>query len=270
MADVNISSWCPINIIGWNKVFDLLNCRLFQKPRRSVMWKRNMDTMDTNIFLKAHYVVLFAMTTFFLIPAIGHAAAENVAVTPQQQMAVQPGASNPTPEQLHQELRALKATMEKALNSMDIDTVIANVTDDIVFTTMNGDVARGRDEIRKYFEVMMKGAQPRVTSLRAHFEADDLSHLYGNNVAISFGSSKDHYTLANGDAFDVKARWSGTMVRRDGRWLIANFHYSTNMFDNPVLDAQRKFLLIGAAGVGTVLMLVSFLIGRARGKRLVK
>lgn len=116
----------------------------------------------------------------------------------------------------------------------------------------------------------MKGPHPRVTSLRAHFEADDLSNLYGNNVAVSFGSSKDHYTLANGDAFDVSARWSGTMVRRDGRWLIANFHYSTNMFDNPVLEAQRKFMLIGAAGVGGVLMLLFFFIGRARGKRLAK
>ena len=231
------------------------------------MWKRKMNI---NILLKARYVVFSTMTAFFLIPMIGHAAAEGAAVTPQQQVPVQQDTGNPTPEQLHYELRALKATMEKALNAMDIDTVIANVTDDIVFTTMNGDVARGRDEIRKYFEIMMKGPRPRVTSVRAHFEADDLSHLYGNNIAVSFGSSKDHYTLANGDAFDVNARWSGTMVRRDGRWLIANFHYSTNMFDNPVLDAQRKFLLIGAAGVGTVLMFVSFLIGRARGKRLAK
>lgn len=245
------------------------------------MSKRNMDI---NHFLKARYAapssscfflqaksilsgLLFA---FFLVPALVHAEAESGAVVTQQAAPAQPDQADPTPEQLHQELRALKATMEKALNGMDIDTIIANVTEDVVFTTMNGDVARGRNDIRKYFEVMMKGPNPRVTSLRAHFEADDLSHLYGNNVAVSFGSSKDHYTLANGDAFDVSARWSGTMVRHDGRWRIANFHYSTNMFDNPVLDAQRKIMLIGAAGTSAVLMLVAFLIGRARGKRLGK
>lgn len=184
--------------------------------------------------------------------------------------AMQPAAAAPTPEQLHEELRALKATMEKALNEMDIETVIANVTEDVVFTTMNGDVARGREGIRKYFETMMKGPKPRVKSVRAKFEADDLSHLYGNDMAISFGSSKDQYTLAGGESFAVDARWSGTMVRRDGRWLIASFHYSTNMFDNPVLAAQRKVMLAAAIGVAVVAALIAFFVGRARGRKLVK
>lgn len=205
---------------------------------------------------------LFPLTTY----------AEAYAADAQAQPLVLPGpaVAEPTPEQLHQELRVLKATMEKALNEMDIETVIANVTEDVVFTTMNGDVARGRGGIRKYFETMMKGPNPRVISVRAKFQADDLSHLYGNDLATSFGSSKDHYTLSGGESFDVSARWSGTMVRRDGRWLIANFHYSTNMFDNPVLDAQRKVMLLIAAGIAGVLMLIAFFVGRARGLKRAK
>lgn len=206
----------------------------------------------------------------FLFPVAAHA--EDAAADTQAQPLVmpQPAVDEPTPEQLHQELRVLKATMEKALNEMDIETVIANVTEDVVFTTMNGDVARGRDGIRKYFETMMKGPNPRVISVRAKFEADDLSRLYGRDFATSFGSSKDHYTLARGESFVVEARWSGTMVRRAGRWLIANFHYSTNMFDNPVLDAQRKVMLLVATGVAGVLMLIAFFVGRARGLKRAK
>lgn len=206
----------------------------------------------------------------FLISVAAYAKAETADAQAQQPVIPQPAVSEPTPEQLHQELRVLKETMEKALNEMDIETVIANVTEDVVFTTMNGDVARGRDGIRKYFETMMKGPNPRVISVRAKFEADDLSHLYGKDFATSFGSSKDHYTLAGGKSFVVDARWSGTMVRRDGRWLIANFHYSTNMFDNPVLDAQRKVMLLVAASVAGVLMLIAFFVGRARGLKRAK
>ena len=239
---------------------------------------------DDDVFVDVHDLMLSAWMSWssikmaiggfflamFLLPVAAYA--EDTAADAQAQPLVmpQPAVAEPTPEQLHQELRVLKATMEKALNEMDIETVIANVTEDIVFTTMNGDVARGRDGIRKYFETMMKGPNPRVISVRAKFEADDLSRLYGNDLATSFGSSKDHYTLAGGESFVVDARWSGTMVRRDGRWLIANFHYSTNMFDNPVLDAQRKVMLLVASGVAGVLMLIAFFVGRARGLKRAK
>ena len=211
--------------------------------------------------------VRFFVLATFLVPMFAHAEAD---IQPPQPSTATPTSVAPTPEQLHDGLRALKATMEKALNAMDIETVVNNVTEDVVFTTMNGDVARGRDGIKKYFETMMKGPNPRVTSVRAKFEADDLSHLYGNDVAVSFGSSKDQYTLASGESLAVDARWSGTMVRRDGRWLIANFHYSTNMFDNPVLQAQRKLLLIGAAAASVIAALLAFFVGRARGRKLGK
>lgn len=247
------------------------------------MWKRNNCF---NKFQKSGYAILFISTVFshmkkfigslflasLLVSGVVHAEKTNATASAEQLVSTRPGSGSgeSTSEQLHQDLRKLKATMEKALNEMDIDTVIENVTDDVVFTTMNGDVARGRDGIRKYFEAMLKGPNPRVTSLRTQFEADELSHLYGSNMAVAFGSSKDHYSLAGGDVFDVNARWSGTMIRRDGRWLIANFHYSTNMFDNPVLHAQRRFMLLGAVGASVVLMLLSFLVGRAYGRRLNK
>jgi len=180
------------------------------------------------------------------------------------------GAPAPLPaevEKVHDELRALKATMERALNAGDIDAIVANSTEDVVFTTMNGDVARGAAGIHKYFESMMKGDNPRVRKVKAAFEADDLSILHGPDVAVAFGSSKDQYELAGGESFEIAARWSATMVRRDGRWRIANFHYSANVFDNPVLQAQRKVLLGAAAGAGVVLALAGFWAGRRSGRR---
>ena len=170
-------------------------------------------------------------------------------------------------QKAHVELRELKATMERALNSMDMDTIIANVTDDLIFTTMNGDVARGPAGIRKYFETMMKGPNPRVEKVTANFVADDLSNLYGNNVAVAYGSSKDQYQLKGGQNFDINARWSATMVRRNDRWLISNFHYSTNVFDNAILDAQRKYALMIGGAIALALALLGFWLGRTSGRK---
>lgn len=172
----------------------------------------------------------------------------------------------PTDDQLHDGLRALKAHMEKALNERDLDALLARCDEHVVFTTMNGDVVNGKGGIRAYFTKMMEGPDKVVDSIQAKFEPAALSLLYGGDTAIAWGVTDDHYKLANGQDFNVQARWSSAMVLRDGQWYVANFHYSTNMFDNPVLSAQRRYLLLGCGLAALIVGLIGFALGR-RGRR---
>jgi uncharacterized protein (TIGR02246 family) len=167
----------------------------------------------------------------------------------------------------HDALRQLQATMETALNARDLDAIVANVDENVVFTTMNGDVARGRDGVRQYFAKMMEGPDKVVETVTSDFIPDELSIFYGEDTAIAFGGSNDHYVLTDGRKFDIHARWTATLVQKDGRWLVAAFHYSTNVFDNPILTMQRKYLIAGGAGGALVLGLLGFFIGRKTGRR---
>jgi uncharacterized protein (TIGR02246 family) len=191
------------------------------------------------------------------------AAAEDATAVPLAATAATP----PSDEQLHEGLRELKAAMEQALNARDLEAILARVDAQVVFTTMNGDVVTGRDGVRAYFERMLNGPNKVVKSVRVSFVPEALSILHGGDTAISWGSTDDHYELAAGQSFAIQARWSGTMIRREGRWLVANFHYSTNMFDNPVLQTQRRFLLLGGAVAGLVLAAIGFALGRRSGRR---
>lgn len=172
----------------------------------------------------------------------------------------------PTDQELHQGLRRLQAIMEKALNARDIDTIVAHVDERVVFTTMNGDVVRGRKGVRDYFARMMEGPNKVVESVTSHFEADDLSLLHGKGLAVAFGHTNDHYVLVGGEAFDIQARWSGTILRKNGAWRIASFHYSASIFDNPVLDMQRRTLLSLAALAFLLSGGFAFWIGRRQGR----
>lgn len=191
-------------------------------------------------------------------------AAEGAPVAGEQANTAPPA---PSDAELHQGLRGLQATMEKALNARDIDTIIANVDERVVFTTMNGDVVRGHDGIRNYFARMMEGPDKVVESVTSHFEADDLSVLHGKGMAIAFGHTDDHYVLTDGESFDIQARWSGTLLHEGSKWRIASFHYSTNVFDNPVLTMQRNTLLGLSAVAVVVIGLVAFFVGRRLAKR---
>lgn len=180
---------------------------------------------------------------------------------------VLPAAAQEPDADIHNALRALKATMTRALNERDLDTIVANVDPNVVFTTMNNDVRRGPEQIRAYFHEMLTAPGHIVKDVKVSFEADALTTLYGGDAGVAYGSSNDHYELMSGDKFNIRGRWSCTMVKRGDRWLIASFHYSTNVFENPILDRYRSmYVPIGAAGVVAGLI-VGWFIGRMMGRR---
>lgn len=170
-------------------------------------------------------------------------------------------------EPVHQALRELKTTMEKALNARDLDTIVANVDPNVVFTTMNGDVVRGPDQIRAYFEKMLGGTNPVVKTVTVAFDVDELTTLYGGDTGVAYGSSKDHYELTGGSTFDIAGRWSCTMVRNGDRWVVASFHYSADIFRNPILDRLRTLFLAGGIAGAVIALLLGIVIGRRMARR---
>ena len=168
---------------------------------------------------------------------------------------------------VHNALRQLKATMTKALNERDLDTIVANVDPNVVFTTMNNDVRRGPDQIRAYFNEMLTAPGHIVKDVKVSFEADALTTLYGGDTGVAYGTSNDHYELTNGDKFDIKGRWSCTMVKNGDRWVIASFHYSTNVFDNPILDRYKSMYLPIGGGALLAGLIIGWFIGRMMSRR---
>lgn len=215
--------------------------------------------------------VLFALLALLALPALAQEPAPDPAAAAAETEAAAAAETAvpeaPTPDQLHDELRALRVAMETALNDRDLDALVAHVTGDVVFTTMNNDVVAGPDGIRDYFDKMLEGPDRVVDSVTSHFEADALSTLVEDDVAIAVGKSHDRYRLRGGREFEIEGRWTATMVRRDGRWLVAAFHYSTNVFDNPILAAQRKAATWIAVGLGVAMLIVGLLLGRFLARR---
>jgi uncharacterized protein (TIGR02246 family) len=136
---------------------------------------------------------------------------------------------------VHDELRGLMRRLIDAANKSDVDALLDLLDKDVVVTWLNGEVSRGPKQVREYLERMVKGPTAVVKHYDTKPEADDLTHLYGD-TGVVFGHSQDTYVLADGREFVMPMRWSGTVVKKDGKWLIASFHASANAFDNPVLS----------------------------------
>ncbi len=166
----------------------------------------------------------------------------------------------------HEALRALEDDMEQALNARDVDRLLSLVTDDVVFTTIDNDVRVGKRSLRAYYETMLNGPGRAVDRFTTKLDADGPARLVGT-TGLAQGASVDHYVLADGTDFVVHGRWSCTLVKQGEQWLIAALHYSTNAFDNPMLDKVERVSLSIGAGVSVVMLVVGFVLGRVTAGR---
>jgi len=171
------------------------------------------------------------------------------------------------PESLHNELRKMRDDMLAAIARSEFDAILPHLHPNVVFTPMNGEVSRGPQAIRAYFDKMLKGPDAIVKSIRLGVEVDRLADFYGD-TALAFGSSNDQYVLSNGLEFQIQTRWTASLVRENGRWLITAFHSSANAFDNPILQKARQVAMLQWGGIGIAAgALIGVLVARAVGRR---
>ena len=163
----------------------------------------------------------------------------------------------------HAELRALRDSLVDAVNKRDLTRLLSHLHPDVVVTWQDAEVSRRHDGVRAYLTRMLEGPDRIVDEFATTPSVDELTILYGGDTGISFGSSLDHFKLRSGQSLDVRSRWSATLVRQDGRWLIASFHASVNMFDNPLLAGMRRLVY----GAGLIALIVGLAIGWFIGRR---
>ena len=177
-------------------------------------------------------------------------------------------------EETHRQLRALKDGAEAAFNKMGesgstdhLAPLIDYVHDSIVLVAMNGETVIGKDGIRDYFMRTVGGPDPTVASVHHTFDVAALSTLYGDDTAVAHGSSWGRYNLTDGLAFEVDTFWTATMVKEDGRWLLASFQFAPSIFENPLLNKATQMIYIFAAVAGFLGLLLGFWFGRVSGRK---
>lgn len=163
----------------------------------------------------------------------------------------------------HDELRALRDELVAAVNGGNLAAVLRCLHPNVVVTWQNAEVSRGRDGVKAYYERMLNGPSKVVESFAVQPTVDELTLLYGGDTGIAFGRSQDHFVLKGGLDFTLDGRWSATLVRHEGRWVVASFHASTNLFDNVLLRIEQRLKW----WVGAVGLLLGLILGVLWGRR---
>ena len=164
-------------------------------------------------------------------------------------------------------LKTYLSTFESALNNNEIDKIVPLLDKDVVITFVNAEVARGVPEIIKYHEKTLGSSNALLKNYSTKAAISAPARFY-QNTAISTGTARDTYSLANGDVIEMGTIWSVTLAKdeTDSEWKIAQLHFSANPFDNPVMQAINNKLILIALICAVIGLFLGFLIGRLRKK----
>jgi len=170
-------------------------------------------------------------------------------------------AASTSEDAIHDELRALREAMTQAVLEGNTEQQLAHVDDDVVITWQNNQVVRKVAGLREFFQEMNTGEDRVFQGYKVPPTADELSILHGGDTAIAFGSSTPHYKYL-GMEFDLKNRWTATLVKDADQWKIAAYHVSGDISDNPILSIAKRSIYL----VGGVCLIVGFVLGMLLAK----
>jgi ketosteroid isomerase-like protein len=166
----------------------------------------------------------------------------------------------PVEDPAHNELRELRTRIIDAIAGGDVDPVLPYVHTNVVITWQNNEVCRGHEGLRNFFETMGREA---FREYKLPPTPDELTILHGDDTGVSFGRTVAQYRLLGKD-LELESRWTATLVREDDRWLLAGYHISMNVLDNPLLNAAKNTVYLAGGGALVVGLIAGILLGRRR------
>ncbi len=152
---------------------------------------------------------------------------------------------------IHQELRGILATLQSSISDGKYDAMLPILSRDIRATPIDQEVLSSHADVSAYFKKWF-GPGGYLKTLDMKLDADALTELSADKTwGLARGSGLERYTLADGRKYDIKTRWTATLVKdSDGKWRLRAIHLGTNFLDNPILaQAESWIVKMAAAGV---------------------
>lgn len=155
-----------------------------------------------------------------------------------------------------QEIDSIIRTREialQALNSRDFSKIAPYLHPTFTITTVDNQVFHKVPEFEKYWNQQFSDT---IQSIKMALKGDILRTFLSPETVVSSGDAIATFAFKDGNAADMAMRWTAVLQKFQDRWTIQSLHFSSNLLDNPVLNAaQRMRWIIGvAAGIGGFLL----------------
>ena len=137
--------------------------------------------------------------------------------------------------------------IEAGINDQNVERMVAQMTPDATVTWLNAEVSRGHEQIRVYYQRMVKGPERILDKYTTVAKLGEHARFYGD-VAVADGSMQDAFFPVSRKPFELRSRWTSTSAKINGEWKVVSLHLSANVFNNSLLDEAKSAAKLTAGG----------------------
>lgn len=146
-----------------------------------------------------------------------------------------------------------RETALQALNSRDFSQIKPYIHPTFTITTVDNQVFHNVTAFEKYWKKQLAGP---IKNIQMQLQVDDSRTFLSPQIAVYYGDAFSTFYFADGNMAKMNMRWTAVMQKVQNIWMIQSLHFSSNLLDNPVLNAanlQGKMMMT-IAGVGGLVL----------------
>ena len=166
------------------------------------------------------------------------------------------------------ELLKVFREIEASINAQSVDRMVTQMSSDATVTWLNGEVSRGHEEIKGYYNKMVRGEKRILDKYVTAAKVGAPAKFYGNgDVAVADGTTEDEFFPVSRGPFRLSSNWTATCAKFDGQWKVVALHLSANVFTNPLMDEAKGAVWYAASGALAGGFVLGWIMSRFRRRK---
>ncbi|MBD2213121.1 nuclear transport factor 2 family protein [Nostoc linckia FACHB-104] len=155
----------------------------------------------------------------------------------------------------------------QALNTRDFSKIEPYLHPSFTITTVDNQVFHKVPEFEKYWNQQFSTT---IKDIKMQLKEEPVRTFLSPEIDVSTGDAIASFYFKDGKAADMALRWTAVLQKAQDKWTIQSLHFSSNLLDNPVLNATWRWSQTMAAitGIGGFLLgvVVTFVLRRKSGE----
>ncbi|MEH2045207.1 YybH family protein [Nostoc sp.] len=156
------------------------------------------------------------------------------------------------PQEINAILRTQDITLQ-ALNTRDFAKIQPYLHPNFTITTVDNQTFNKVSEFEKYWNQQFSSS---IKDIKMQLKGESLRTFLTPEIDVASGEAIASFSFKDGKAADMALRWTAVLQKLQDKWTIQSLHFSSNLLNNPVLNAAQQLgrILAVAAGVGGFLL----------------
>ncbi len=158
-----------------------------------------------------------------------------------------------------QDINAIIRTRDialQALNTRDFTKIQPYLHPNFTITTVDNQIFHQVPEFEKYWNQQFSSA---IKDIKMQLKGDSVRTFLTPEIDVASGEAMSttgyayaSFAFKDGKTADMALRWTAVLQKLQDKWTIQSLHFSSNLLNNPVLNAAQQLgrILAVAAGVG--------------------